>query len=145
MEIDQQTLAAFVATCAYLFLKMFANSGVQAYGRARYKSHKYPEDQRFFGAPPNRQTQPELLTRADAAWRNDLENIPIFIVAALCGLLSGVSYALYLPLVIVFCAGRTVQSVSLLLRLQPWRFLGYLSGVVATGTMFVLSLRQFGW
>lgn len=144
--MDQQSLCTFVATSAYLFLKMFANSGVQGYARFRYKSHKYNEDQVFFGAPADREKpQPEILTRADACWRNDLENIPMFIVAALCGLMAGVPQHLYLPLMVAFCIGRTVQSVSLLLALQPWRFLGYAAGVVSTGAMFVLSLRQFGW
>jgi uncharacterized MAPEG superfamily protein len=144
--MDSQSLCTFVATNAYLFMKMFANSGVQGYARFRYKSHKYREDEVYFRAPADRQSpQPELLTRADACWRNDLENIPIFIVAALCGLLAGVPQSLYLPLMIAFCVGRTVQSLSLLLALQPWRFLGYVTGLISTGTMFVLALRQFGW
>lgn len=146
MEVPQQNLIYFVAGCAYLYLKMMANTGVQGYARFRYKSHKYNEDTKFFGTKPDREApQPEILTRADAAWRNDLENIPLFIAAALCGYLSGVSTALYGPLVIAFCAARSVHTLSLLVGLQPWRFLGYLVGVVSTGTMFVLSLRQFGW
>lgn len=143
--MDQQTLCTFVATSAYLYLKMMGNTGVQGYARFRYKSHKYEEDEVFFRAPPNRQSQPEILTRADACWRNDLENIPIFIVAALCGLLAGVPHSLYSWIAVAFCAGRTLQSVSLLLGLQPWRFLGYAAGVISTGAMFVLSLRQLGW
>lgn len=143
--MDQQSLCTFVATCAYLYLKMMGNSGVQAYGRFRYKSHKYEEDKVFFKAPPNRESQPEILTRGDACWRNDLENIPIFIVAALCGLMAGVPHAIYTPIAVAFCLARTVHSVSLVLKLQPWRFLGYITGVICTGAMFVLSLRQFGW
>lgn len=143
--MDHQSLCTFVATSAYLYLKMMGNSGVQAYTKFRYKSHKYDEDHIFFRAPANRESQPELLTRADACWRNDLENIPIFLIAALCGLLAGVPHHLYTWIAVAFCAGRTVQTVSLLLGLQPWRFLGYITGVICTGAMFVLSLRQFGW
>jgi uncharacterized MAPEG superfamily protein len=144
--MDQNTLSYFVSGSAYLFLKMFGNTAVQGYARFRYKSHKYQEDSRLFRAPADRETpQPEILTRADAAWRNDLENIPIFIVAALCGLMTGLPAPLYGALVFAFCAGRTVQTVALLAALQPWRFLGYATGVVTTGLMFALSLRQLGW
>lgn len=144
--MDQQPLCTFVATSAYLFLKMFANSGVQGFARLRARAPKYREDQKFFGAQPDPQAPPsDLLQRADACWRNDLENIPIFLVAALSGLLTGVPQTLYLPLMLLFCLGRTVQTVSLLLALQPWRFFGYAAGVISTGAMFVLSLRQLGW
>lgn len=144
--MDQQSLCTFVATSAYLFLKMFANSGVQGYARLRSKTPKYREDKMFFGTEHDPARPPsDLLQRADACWRNDLENIPIFIVAALCGLMAGVPQNLYLPLMLIFCVGRTLHSVSMLLALQPWRFLGYVAGVVSTGALFVLSLRQFGW
>lgn len=143
--MDPQLLSAFVAGCAYLFLKMFANSGVQAYGRFRYKSHKYPEDQAFFGVPPDRQLQPELLLRAEACWRNDLENIPLFWVAALCGLLTGVASPLYHGLILVFCAARTLHTLALLGGWQPWRFLAYATGVGCTASLYLLSLRQLGW
>lgn len=143
--MHETTLAAFVATCAYLYLKMFANSGVQAYGKFKYRSHKYTEDSRLFGAPPNQGEQPEILMRAEAAWRNDLENIPMFIAAALCGLLTGVPESIYIPLLVAFCIGRTVHTVFLIVGKQPWRFLGYIAGVVCTGSMFIFSLRGLGW
>jgi uncharacterized MAPEG superfamily protein len=144
--MDSQSLCTFVATSAYLFLKMFANSGVQGYARMRGKTPKYREDKMFFGTEHDSAAEtPELLQRADACWRNDLENIPVFLVAALCGLLTGVPHSLYLPLMLLFCVGRTLQTVSLLLALQPWRFFGYVAGVVSTGAMFVLALRQLGW
>jgi uncharacterized MAPEG superfamily protein len=144
--MEQQTLTYFVAASAYLYLKMFANTGVQAYARFRYKSFKYKEDSPFFREELDpEKPEPEILVRASAAWRNDLENIPIFLVAALCGLLTGVNPSLYGWLLVAFCAGRTVQTVTLILGKQPWRFLGYVAGQIATGTMFVMSLRQLGW
>lgn len=143
--MEQQTLAVFVGGCAYLYLKMLTNSFVQAYCRFRYKSFKYKEDEVFFQTKLPDAPQPELLTRADAAWRNDLENIPIFLIAALCGLLTGVPAKVYTCLVVAFCLGRTVQSFSLLRGLQPWRFLGYITGQVCTSALFLWSLRMAGW
>lgn len=142
--MNEQLLFWFVVGCCYLNFKMLANSLVQGYGRHRYKSFKYREDAPFFRAElPVGSEQPELLTRADACWRNDLENIPGFIVAALCGLFCDVPLEVYRTLIVLFCAGRTVQTVCLLLALQPWRFLGFLLGQVCTAAMFVWSLRSF--
>lgn len=144
--MDQQSLTYFVAGSAYLYLKMLGNSGVQGFARFRHKNPKYKEDAPFFGGTSGMdQPQPELLVRADACWRNDLENVPIFIVAALAGLLAGVPSGLYGILVFAFCAGRTLHTVTMLIGKQPWRFLGYLTGVISTGVMFTLSLRQLGW
>ena len=144
--IDKAGLSIFVATTAYLFLKMFANTGAQAAGRLRYKSYKYREDEPFFGTKFDEQPpQPEYLTRAEGAWRNDLENIPIFLFAALCGLLSGLPLGTYKALCIAFCAARTLHTVFLLSGLQPWRFICYFVGVVSTGAMFATSLHALGW
>ncbi|MFA7481517.1 MAG: MAPEG family protein [Vulcanimicrobiota bacterium] len=140
--MNQQLLFWFVLGACYLNLKMLANSFVQGYGRFRYKSFKYKEDQPFFRAEaPSGGEQPEILTRADACWRNDLENIPGFLVAALCGLFCEVPLEVYRALMIIFCAGRTLQTVSLLLAKQPWRFIGFLAGQVATIAMFAWSIR----
>jgi uncharacterized MAPEG superfamily protein len=141
--MNEQLLFWFVVGSCYLAHKMLANSFVQAYGRFRYKSFKYREDKPFFGAELPTGEQPELLTRADACWRNDLENIPTFIVAALCGLFCEVPLEVYRALVLLFCAGRTLQTVSLLLAVQPWRFIGFFIGQICTAAMFIWSLRTF--
>jgi glutathione S-transferase len=144
--VQAEYINVFVASSAYLFLKMFANSGVQGYARFRWKSFKYREDQGFFGAPfDENRPQPELLMRADAAWRNDLENIPMFVVAALCGALSGVPLPLYRVLVLAFCAARTLHTPCLLFGWQPWRFLSFALGIASTLLLYGVSLRQLGW
>ena len=145
-RVQPEYVQIFVASSAYLFLKMFANSGVQGYARFRWKSFRYQEDQGFFGAPfDEHRPQPDLLMRADAAWRNDLENIPMFIVASLCALMTGVSLPLYKACVVSFCAARTLHTPCLLFRWQPWRFLAFASGVAATLVLYASSLRQLGW
>jgi uncharacterized MAPEG superfamily protein len=139
-------LSVFVAGSAFLFLKMFANTGVQGYCRFRYKSFKYREDEPFFGvALESARPQPELLTRADACWRNDLENIPAFWVASLCGMLVPIDLGTYTGLVVTYCAARFLHTVFLLWGRQPWRFLAYAVALFCCGLMFVSSLRGLGW
>jgi uncharacterized MAPEG superfamily protein len=141
--MNQQLIFWFVVGACYLNFKMLANSLVQGYGRFKYKSFKYREDEMFFRTEMRRdEPQPELLTRADACWRNDLENIPVFLFAALGGLVCGIPLEVYRALIVLFCAGRTLQTVSLLLSLQPWRFIGYLAGQTCTVAMFAWSLKE---
>jgi glutathione S-transferase len=142
--MNQELLMYYVVACFFLSVKMSINSIVQGYGRFRYKSFNYPEDQPYFRTDCSRdEPMPEILYRAQAAWRNDLENIPIFFVAALCGLLAGVPLETYRALLLMFCLARALHSVSFYLALQPWRFIGYLAGQVSTIAMFCYSLVRF--
>ena len=144
MQLDH--VSVFVLASAYLFLKMNANSAVQGYARFRYNSFKFREDEVYFQvADRESRPTPQLMTRADACWRNDLENIPIFLVAALCGLMVKLDLQLYSALVVVFCAARSAHSFFLLWGKQPWRFLTYATAISCTGVMFVASLRNLGW
>lgn len=144
--MEPQAVSVFVATSAFLFLKMLGNTMVQGYCRFRYKSFKYREDEPFFRArlDPDR-PQPELLNRADAAWRNDLENIPMFVIAALCALLSGLPTAAYTILCATYCGARTLHTLTLLAALQPWRFIFFVVGMSCTCSLFIWSLHLRGW
>lgn len=140
--------SVFVATSAYLFLKMHFNSFFQGYARARGSGFKYPEDRLFDSSPkPEEQIKKmeDLEWRATACWRNDLENIPLFFVAALCGLMSGIPLPAYKALLVAFCIARTLHSASLLFGRQPWRFIFFLVGMCITSTLFVWSLSLQGW
>lgn len=144
--MEPATVSIFVATSSYLFVKMFSNSIVQGYCRFRYKSFKYREDESFFRAKlDTTKPQPELLTRADAAWRNDLENIPMFIVAALCAMFSGVPEQAFCWISLLYCAARTLHTITLLASLQPWRFIFFFIGMSCTSALFIWSLHLQGW
>lgn len=128
-----------------LAAKMWANALVQAYARFRYRQFVNPEDASLVGQlrgqphPPATQEHP-LVQRAERCWRNDLENIPMFLLVALgYGLLGGrgVWGAVYLG---TFAIARTAHTLFYLTGLQPWRFLTYLIGVGATGAVAVHSL-----
>ena len=143
--MNHECLSIFVATSAYLFLKMFSNSLVQGYARFRTQNFKYAEVQKFFGKndeAPKAQT--DFQNRADAVWRNDLENIPVFYVASLCALLTGINPVSYKLLAWGFCVVRSIHTVTLLKPLQPWRTIAFAAGISCTAMLFKLSLTSLG-
>ena len=84
-----------------LFFKMFAISAVQGLARVSTNTFVTPEDARFFGASIAPDELP-IVKRAAMAWRNDLENIPIFLFLAMIyvtlGCSPGGAYHLFLGL-----------------------------------------------
>src|ERR1700723_3201648 len=83
-EIGPMTEYQFYAlTTVILFLKMFAISIVQGLGRVNAKQFVTPEDARFFAHAPPAPDEAPIVKRAQMAWRNDLENIPIFLFLGL--------------------------------------------------------------
>ncbi|PYB76188.1 MULTISPECIES: MAPEG family protein [Pseudomonas] len=122
-------LAAFAGCVVVLCCKMLAISCYQGYHRLRHLAFINPEDAAVFG----RSAQPADLpavTRAMQAWRNDLENIPMFIA------LAGLAVALQAPVTLtlwlsgVFTAARVLHTVTYLAGIQPWRTVSYGLGVL---------------
>jgi len=125
------------SVCAVaLFAKMLALSGYQGFQRIGKLSFKNPEDAKVVG----RQALPEELPqvqRAQRAWLNDLENIPIFLALGIAYVLLGAAPKSAAPLFLTFTLARTVHSLMYLLGLQPWRTLAYLVGLACTVQMCV--------
>lgn len=144
-SMDQNALCAFTATSAFFFLKLLSNSFLQGYARFRGAGFRYPEDQVFGKSfdPDNRFA--ELEHRATCAWRNDLENIPLFLVAALCGLLNGIPAEPYTWLLGSYCVLRVLHTLFLIKGTQPGRFLSFVGSVTVMGVVFVWSLRLAGF
>ena len=75
-------LPAFAAALSVLLLKATLLSALQVVARVRSREFTSPEDARLFGvAPAIRETS--FVTRCGGIWRNDVENIPLFLAAAL--------------------------------------------------------------
>ncbi|WP_008312595.1 MAPEG family protein [Leptolyngbya sp. PCC 6406] len=139
------TLKLWLLCTVFLAAKMWVNALVQGYVRLRYRQFVNPEDADVVGQvighalPPAPQENP-LVKRATRCWRNDLENIPIFLLLALgYGLLGGEAVwgAVYMG---IFAIARTSHTLFYLARLQPWRFLAYLLGVGMTMALSIHSL-----
>ncbi|HEY6394954.1 MAG TPA: MAPEG family protein [Candidatus Binataceae bacterium] len=121
-----------------LFLKMAANSAVQ--GRARLNSNTFviPEDARFFaGTEPAKEEVP-LVRRAAAVWRNDLENIPIFLFLALVYVSLGCWATGAFVYFSIFALARIVHTVLYFRALQPWRTISFAIGLAVC---FALSVH----
>ena len=73
----------YALTTVILFFKMFANSIVQGIGRLNAKAFVTAEDARFFAHAPPAPDEAPIVKRAAMCWRNDVENIPIFLFLGL--------------------------------------------------------------
>src|SRR5690606_19386696 len=73
--------------------------------------------------------------RAAFCWRNDLENIPLFLILALGFVLVGGSTEWGLVYFAVYAIARISHTVFYMCMLQPWRTIAYEIGAVATVLM----------
>ncbi|MGC2441822.1 MAPEG family protein [Candidatus Binatus sp.] len=113
-----------------LFFKMFAISAVQALARIGANTFVTPEDARFFGASIAPDELP-IVKRAAMAWRNDLENIPIFLFLAMIYVTLGLSPRGAYIYFSLFAGARILHTVMYLNGLQPWRTIFFTFGAVA--------------
>jgi glutathione S-transferase len=120
-----------------LFFKMLALSTVQALARTGAKSFPNPEDARFFGASAPAADELPIVKRAAAAWRNDLENIPIFLFLAMIYVTLGCSPERAYIYFTIFVVARILHTIFYLRGLQPWRTLSYALGIAIC---FALSI-----
>jgi glutathione S-transferase len=112
-----------------LFFKMLANSIIQGLGRVNTKTFTNPEDASFFGAPAPAIEEAPTVKRAAAVWRNDLENIPIFLflgsMYVTLGCWSGGAYIYFS----IFVGARILHTVAYMQGMQPSRTVFYSIGL----------------
>lgn len=131
-------LRIYAITAIILALKMFANSIVQ--GRARLTSRTFvnPEDAALFGGHLQPQESPAV-ERASAVWRNDLENIPLFLILAWIYVAAiGLSAGAFEVYCVVFVIARIFHSIFYLNSIQPWRTVSFTIAAIA---MFALIIH----
>jgi glutathione S-transferase len=129
---------------AVLFLKMFAISGYQGFHRITKKAFQNPEDARVFGRNEPLPAELPQVQRAALAWRNDLENIPMFLILVLVWLGMGASADAVSIYCWTFVAARVVHTVVFLAGLQPWRTLAYSLGVACTVGVLAQIVKAAG-
>ena len=132
-------LQMYAITAIVLALKMAGISVVQ--GRARMSAGVFtnPEDAKAFGG---RQASAEapMVERASKAWRNDLENIPIFLIIAWIYVAAGLSAGAFVIYCIVFMAARVTHTICYLNAIQPARTIAFTVGAL---TMLALIIHLF--
>jgi len=131
-------LRMYAITAIVLTFKMFANSLAQGRGRVTTHIFTNPEDARLFGGKLEAQEAPAV-QRASAVWRNDLENIPIFLILAwIYVAAAGLSSGAFQVYCVVFVIARIFHTVCYLNAIQPWRTIAFVIGV---GAMFALIIH----
>lgn len=140
-QIPAPSLIFWAIGAIYLFLKMHALDLAQGYARKRAQVLAVPEDAKVFG-PGAVGGSSDLLKRADNCWRNDTQNIPMFLILAAAYLLLGASpFGMGLAM-LVFCLSRSLHSVAYLRGWQPWRSLAFFVGFLATiGVCVTIVMR----
>jgi glutathione S-transferase len=97
--------------------------------RLRARTFLLPEDAALLRVRPVA-AEANIVQRCAWVWRNDVENLPLFLALALAFVLAGApasSAALFFTL---YVALRYLHTLAYLLGLQPWRailFLGSLA------------------
>jgi glutathione S-transferase len=124
-----------------LFFKMLALSTVQALARTGAKSFPNPEDAKFFGrgVAPAADELP-IVKRAAAAWRNDLENIPIFLFLAMIYVTLGCWPGGAFIYFSIFVVARIMHTIMYLRGIQPARTIFYGLGIFVCVTLSIQIL-----
>jgi len=132
-------LRMYAITAIVLALKMAAISIVQ--GRVRLSAGIFtnPEDAKRFGGQQASAEVP-MVERASKAWRNDLENIPIFLIIAWIYVAAGLSVGAFVIYCIVFMVARIIHTICYLNAIQPWRTIAFTVGAL---TMLALIIHIF--
>jgi uncharacterized MAPEG superfamily protein len=132
-------LRIYAITAIVLALKMALISIVQ--GRARTSAGIFtnPEDAKAFGGQQASAEAP-MVERANKAWRNDLENIPIFLIIAWIYVAAGLSTGAFVIYCIVFMAARIIHTICYLNAIQPGRTIAFTVGAL---TMLALMIHLF--
>lgn len=135
---------AFALVALSLFLKMFATTLVQARARMKTLAFARPEDAAHWGGSVD---DAPLARLAQAALRNDLENIPWFVVLVATLVAFDVPPLFVLAYGATFLSARVLHTWCYLRPRQPRRNRAYLAGVAVNlavaGHIAVLLVRSF--
>ncbi len=130
--LEQQPLDVWALAGVVLFLKMFAIALYQGRWRLRTKVFTKAEDAARWGDGTVSERDVPEVERAQRAFRNDLENIPMFLILSFAYLLYDAweqGAYLYIGL---FVIARIVHTWAYLRPKQPLRNRAYIVGVLCT-------------
>ena len=130
---------AFVAALIALFAKTSATSVLQVLSRLRARTFLLPEDARMLGVKPVSE-EAEIVRRFAGVWRNDVENLPMFLALALTYVLAGAPAAGTSLLFGAYVVLRYLHTGAYLAGLQPGRALCYLGSLAVCWTIALKAL-----
>ncbi len=137
LVLNDALLKYWVLCAAVLFLKMSGNSLIQGFYRMKYQRFVNPEDATAFskliGKPVESCSEDHpMVARAAGCWRNDLENIPMFLILGLGFVLVGGDTDWGIVYFSVFTISRILHTVFFMMALQPWRNIAYDTGLISS-------------
>jgi glutathione S-transferase len=130
MGLHPLALKVLGISTAVLFFKMFAIGLTQGLVRNKNKVYTNPEDAALIGKTAQAEAEHPDYIRASNAYRNDLENIPIFLGLAWAALFLHAADGLAPVYFGVFTAARLGHTFFYLKGLQPWRSLAFAGGLL---------------
>ncbi len=121
-------LPAFALALVALFFKTTLTSVIQVVSRVMAGTFLIPEDAALMRKRAVAAEAP-FVQRCANVWRNDVENLPLFLALALTYVLLGASLESARTLFATYVVLRYAHTAVYLRGLQPWRALLYLSGM----------------
>jgi glutathione S-transferase len=138
-DLPLPALPAFTFALMALFAKTTLTSALQVVSRLRAGVFPIPEDARLMRRPPAKE-EADFVRRCANVWRNDTENLPLFIALGLTYTLLGAPAAAAEMLFGAYVVLRYVHTLVFLRGLQPWRAITYLAGLAVCWTIAVRCL-----
>ncbi|MCU6434311.1 MAPEG family protein [Undibacterium sp. Jales W-56] len=136
-------LHVFVFSLLALFAKTSLTSVIQILSRFRSRRFLLPEDAALARAAPVASESP-FVQRCANVWRNDVENLPLFLMLALTYVLLGAEPEPASKLFATYVLIRYAHTIVYLRGLQPWRAMLYLSGMAVCWTLVVAIVLRIG-
>ena len=122
-------LQLFALSLLALFVKTTLTSLLQIFRRFGSQRFLLPEDARLAGTQAV-SSESFFVQRCANVWRNDVENLPLFLALALTYVLLGATRESVSWLFPSYVLIRYLHTIVYLRGLQPWRAILYLSGMV---------------
>lgn len=143
--VDSLALKIWLAGCSSLAFKMWANTIIQSIARVKHNAFDIPEDAEklgnFYKMDLNYSPTKHFIDeRGAACWRNDLENIPLFLFLTLGYVLIGGGYQWLLGYFCVFILARISHTACFVMQAQPWRSFSFDVGFIATIALSIHNL-----
>jgi glutathione S-transferase len=135
-------LQTYALTAIVLELKMAALAVVQGRGRMTSGQFPLPEDAQMFHGGSESPAEAPVVDRASRAWRNDLENIPIFLILAGIYVAAGLSAKAFALYCFIFAIARILHTYVFIKAMQPWRTVTYAVGAFAMLAMIIHLLIE---
>ncbi|MFZ6871881.1 MAPEG family protein [Undibacterium sp. Di27W] len=126
--MNYPALSSFALALLALFLKSSLLSGIQIISRLRSRRFILPEDAGMIGVR-QAETETDIVQRCSLIWRNDVENLPLFLALALTYTLLGGEKSSANWLFGSYVLLRYLHTIVYLRGLQPWRAIMYLAGM----------------